>query len=103
MPEAIATGVPRLVASSQMQWTSDVPPLPVEVLQTQPRRAALSWGNLSQRQQHSLIRWLFCRDGIWPERRPRREVLGLLMLLKRLLLGGSAPAPFNRCRVPRQP
>ncbi len=100
---AFAKGVPPIVASSQLQWTSDVEPLPVVLLQTQPRRAALSWGNLSQRQQHSLIRWLFCRDGIWPERLPRRELMGLLMLLKRLLLGGSAPAPFNRCLVPRQP
>ena len=98
-----ATGVPPIVASSQLHWTSDVPPLPVEVLQTQPRRAALNWGDLSQRQQHSLIRWLFCSDGAWPERLPRREFIGLLMLLKRLLLGGSTPAPFNRSLVPRQP
>ena len=103
MELAFASALPPLVDSSQLQWTSDVEPLPVVLLQTQPRRAALSCGNLSQRQQHSLIRWLFCSDGIWPDRRPRREVLGLLMLLKRLLLGGSTPGALTRSLVPRRP
>ena len=99
---AFATKVPPLMDSSQLQWTADVPPLPVVMLQIHERRAALNWGDLSQRQQHSLIRWLFCSDGVWPERRPRREVLGLLMLLKRLLRGGSAPQVFDRSLVPRR-
>jgi cellulose synthase (UDP-forming) len=100
---AFATALPPLVASSQLHWTAAVPPLPVVVLKTKPHRVALRWGELNQRQQHSLIRWLFCSDGIWPDRRPRREVLGLLMLLKRLLLGGSTPGAFNRSLVPRRP
>ena len=100
---AFATALPPLVASSQLHWTAAVPPLPVVVLKTKPHRVALRWGELNQRQQHSLIRWLFCSDGIWPDRRPRREVLGLLMLLKRLLLGGSTPGAFNRSVVPRRP
>ena len=89
--------------SSQLQWTASVPPLPVVMLQIQERQAALDWGNLSQQQQRSLIRWLFCSDGVWPERRPRREVLGLLVLLKRLLCGGSNPQVFDRSLVPRLP
>ncbi len=100
---AFATEVPPLVVSSQLQWTTAVPPLPVELLQIQERRAALDWGELNKRQQHSLIRWLFCSDGVWPDRRPRREVLGLLMLLKRVLRGGSAPQAFDRSLVPRLP
>ncbi|QNI98182.1 glycosyltransferase [Synechococcus sp. RS9902] len=99
---AFSTEVPPLMHSSQLQWTASVPPLPVVMLQIQERQAALSWGDLSQQQQHSLIRWLFCSDGVWPERRPRREVFGLLVLLKRLLCGGSAPQPFDRSLVPRR-
>ena len=95
--------VPPIVASSQLQWTTAVPPLPVELLKIQERRAALDWGELNRRQQHSLIRWLFCSDGVWPDRRPRQEVLGLLMLLKRLLFGGSDPQAFDRSLVPRLP
>jgi cellulose synthase (UDP-forming) len=73
------------------------------MLQIQERQAALDWGDLSQQQQHSLIRWLFCSDGVWPDRRPREELLGLLMLLKRFLFGGSAPKAFDRSLVPRLP
>ena len=47
------------------------------------QRLALEWGELSQSQRHSLIRWLFYSDGVWQDRRPRQELLGLLMLLKR--------------------
>jgi len=100
---AFSTEVPPLMQSSQLQWTASVPPLPVVMLQIQERQAAMSWGNLSQQQQHSLIRWLFCSDGVWPDRRPRREVLGLLMLLKRLLFGGPTPQVFDRSLVPRLP
>ena len=89
--------------SSQLQWTVAIPPLPVVMLQIQGRQAALSWGNISRQQQHSLIRWLFCSDGVWPDRQPRREVLGLLMLLKRLLFGGPTPQVFHRSLVPRLP
>lgn len=99
---AFATKVPPLMNSSQLQWTAAIPPLPVVMLQIQERQAALNWGNLSQQQQHSLIRWLFCSDGVWPDRRPRQEVLGLLMLLKRLLFGGPTPQPFDRSLVPRR-
>ena len=99
---AFATAVPPLVASSELRWTAAVPPLPIVMVKIQGRRAALDWGELSQRQQLSLIRWLFCSDGIWPDRKPRREVLGLLILLKRLLRGGSAPEVFNRSLVPRR-
>jgi cellulose synthase (UDP-forming) len=88
--------------SSQLQWTAAIPPLPLVMLQIQERQAAFNWGNLSQQQQHSLIRWLFCSDGVWPDRRPRQEVLGLLMLLKRLLFGGPTPQPFDRSLVPRR-
>ena len=98
---AFASEVPPLMHSSQLQWTAAIPPLPVVMLQIEERQAALSWGNLSQQQQHSLIRWLFCSDGVWPDRQPRRELLGLLMLLKRLLLGGSTPQVFDRSLVPR--
>jgi cellulose synthase (UDP-forming) len=100
---AFSTKVPPLMHSSQLQWTAAIKPLPVVMLQIQGRQAALSWGNLSQQQQHSLIRWLFCSDGVWPDRRPRREVLGLLMLLKRLLFGGPTPQVFHRSLVPRLP
>ena len=100
---AFATKVPTLMHSSQLQWTAAVPPLPVVMLQIQERQAALDWGDLSQQQQHSLIRWLFCSDGVWPDRRPREELLGLLMLLKRFLFGGSAPKAFDRSLVPRLP
>ena len=100
---AFSTKVPPLMHSSQLQWTVAIPPLPVVMLQIQGRQAALSWGNISRQQQHSLIRWLFCSDGVWPDRRPRREVLGLLMLLKRLLFGGPTPQVFHRSLVPRLP
>ena len=99
---AFATKVPPLMQSSQLQWTVAVSPLPVMMLQTQGRQAALTWGDLNQQQQHSLIRWLFCSDGIWPDRKPKREVLGLLVLLKRLFCGGSAPQAFDRSLVPRR-
>ena len=97
-----AKEVPPLIHGSQLHWTAAVPPLPLVMLQIQERRAGLEWGNLSEPQRHSLIRWLFCSDGVWPDRRPRREVLGLLVLLKRLLCGGSAPQAFNRSLVPRR-
>ncbi|WP_226408019.1 glycosyltransferase [Synechococcus sp. MU1625] len=97
-----AKEVPPLIHGSQLHWTAAVPPLPLVILQIQERRAGLDWGNLSEPQRHSLIRWLFCSDGVWPDRRPRREVLGLLVLLKRLLCGGSAPQAFNRSLVPRR-
>ena len=100
---AFSSEVPPLIHGSQLHWTAAVPALPVVMLQIQERRAALAWGELSQPQRHSLIRWLFCSDGIWPERKPRREVLGLLMLLKRLLCGGSASQAFDRSLVPRRP
>ncbi len=100
---AFSTKVPPLMHSSQLQWTAAIPPLPVVMLQIQGRQAALRWDTLSQQQQHSLIRWLFCSDGVWPDRRPRREVLGLLMLLKRLLFGGPTPQVFHRSLVPRLP
>ena len=99
---AFATKVPPMIHDSQLHWTAAVPALPVVTLQIQERRAALDWGELSQPQRHSLIRWLFCSDGVWPDRRPRQELLGLLMLLKRLLCGGSAPQAFDRSLVPRR-
>ena len=99
---AFATKVPPMIHDSQLLWTAAVPALPVVTLQIQERRAALDWGELSQPQRHSLIRWLFCSDGVWPDRRPRQELLGLLMLLKRLLCGGSAPQAFDRSLVPRR-
>ena len=99
---AFATEVPPLIHGSQLHWTATVPALPVVMLQIQERRAALDWGELSQPQRHSLIRWLFCSDGAWPDRRPRQELLGLLMLLKRLICGGSAPQAFDRSLVPRR-
>ena len=100
---AFATKVPLLMHSSQLQWTAAVPPLPVLMVQVQERQAVLEWGDLSQHQRHSLISWLFCSDGIWPDRRPRQELLGLLMLLRRLLFGGLAPKAFDRSLVPRLP
>ncbi|MEL0340716.1 MAG: glycosyl transferase, partial [Synechococcus sp.] len=99
---AFATKTPPLMHGSKLQWTVTIPPLPVVSLQTQGRQAALAWGDLNQRQHHSLIRWLFCSDGVWPDRKPKREVLGLLVLLKRLLCGGSAPQAFDRSLVPRR-
>ena len=100
---AFSSEVPPLIHGSQLHWTAAVPALPVMMMQIQERRAALAWGELSQPQRHSLIRWLFCSDGIWPERKPRREVLGLLILLKRLFCGGSASQAFDRSLVPRRP
>ena len=102
MELAFSTEVPPLVDSSELRWTAAVPSLPVVMLRIRERQAALGWGELNQRQQHSLIRWLYCSDGVWPDRRPRREVLGLLMLLKRLLRGCSTPQAFDRSLVPRR-
>ena len=102
MELAFSSEVPPLIHDSQLQWTVAVPPLPVVMLQSQGRQASLAWGDLNQQQQHSLILWLFCSNGVWPDRRPRQELLGLLMLLKRLLCGGSAPQAFDRSLVPRR-
>ena len=99
---AFATEIPPLVASSQLKWSAAVPPLPVVVRQTRRHRAALDWGDLSQQQLNSLIRWLFCSDGVWPERQPKPELLGLTMLCRGLLLGRPSIGPFERCLVARR-
>ena len=99
---AFATELPPLVATSQLSWSADILPLPVVLRQTQQHRAAFDWGDLSQRQEHSLIRWLFCSDGIWPERQPKHELLGLTMLCRGLLLGRPSIGPFQRCLVTRR-
>ena len=93
--------LPPLVQSSQLQWTPSVPPLPIQPLAEKPPRVALTWGSLNQRQRHSLLLWLFCSDGCWPERRPPHELVGLLMLLRRLLVAPPSPGPLDRSLVPR--
>ena len=86
--------------NARLQWTRDMPSLPLTVIATSGSRQLVHWAALNEQQTSALLHWLYQRPGCWPERTPPPEWLALLMVLKRLLAGSPPPRPFRRSLVP---
>ena len=87
-------------SNARLQWSREMPSLPVTVIAPSGSRQLVHWAALDQQQKRALLRWLYQRPGCWPERTPPREWLALLVVIKRLLFGPTPPGPFRRSLVP---
>lgn len=77
--------------------------LPLQVVVRRGRQLGVRWGVLDAAQQQALLRVLYRRDGLWPQRRAPLEPLGLLVVLQRFLLGSGPEGWFRRSLMPQEP
>ncbi|MFO0016677.1 MAG: glycosyltransferase [Synechococcaceae cyanobacterium] len=63
------------------------------------RRVGGFWEGLSPSQSEQLQMFLYCRPGVWPERRAPLEPLGLLVVFARLLVGCRSETWFRRSLI----
>lgn len=77
--------------------------LPLQPMAREGRRLGAHWGPLDAMQRQALFRFLYSRDGLWPQRKAPPEPLALLVVLQRWLLGCRPESWFRRSLMPQQP
>ncbi|QPN63455.1 glycosyltransferase [Synechococcus sp. CBW1004] len=77
--------------------------LPLQLTARLGRRLGAHWGPLSAAQRQALFRFLYSRDGLWPQRKAPPEPLALVVVLQRWLLGCRPECWFRRSLIPQNP
>ena len=77
--------------------------LPLLPIARRTRRLGAHWGPLSAAQRLALFRFLYSREGLWPQRKAPPEPLALVVVLQRWLLGRRPESWFRRSLIPQNP
>ncbi len=77
--------------------------LPLQPTARRGRRLGAHWGPLNAAQQQALFRFLYSREGLWPQRKAPPEPLALVVVLQRWLFGCPPESWFRRSLMPQNP
>jgi hypothetical protein len=77
--------------------------LPLQPRARRGRRLGAHWAPLSAAQRQAMFRFLYSREGLWPQRKAPPEPLALVVVLQRWLLGCRPESWFRRSLMPQNP